>query len=143
MLLNREVFPNPFSSPLLETISVLRTVPPSPFEIFFLCMKSRAYEIVGILVGGWRNTAVKLKLHFQHELDRLSSTLCFVAYFPEFLSEKDRRFAAGNFVCVCVWGGYIQSRRQKKKNDEALCVVYDGFAPKNVIRTTVSCRGKY
>lgn len=55
---------------------------------------------------------------------------------------RKRRFAAGNFVCVCV-GDIYKAEGKKKKNDEALCVVYDGFAPKNVIRTTVSCRGKY
>lgn len=60
-------------------------------------MKSRAYEIVGILVGDWRLTAGKLKSPFLHELDRLSSTLCFVSYFPDFLNEKGRRFAVGNF----------------------------------------------
>lgn len=65
----------------------------------------------------------------------------FCGIFSRFLSEKDRRFAAGNFVCVC--GGDIYKAEGKKKNDEALCVVCDDFAPKNVIRTTVSCRGKY
>lgn len=64
----------------------------------------------------------------------------FCGIFSRFLSEKEE--ICSRQFCVC-GGGDIYKAEGKKKNDEALCVVCDGFAPKNVIRTTVSCRGKY